>query len=255
MEARPVGMVMSGIVYLVGAGPGDVQLLTLRAADLISDADIVLYDRLVDQSVLDIIPEGVSKEYVGRQVGDDATHQNNTNDAMRRYADEGKRVVRLKGGDPGIFGRGGEEAMFLKECGIPYELVPGITSGVGSATYSGIPLTYRGYSSSVVFVTGHEDPEKKSESVRWQRLATSVDTIVVMMGLSRLGAICSQLVRGGMDPTTPVAVIQNGTTKSHRTVEGTVSTIADIVDSVDLRPPVNIVIGKVAGLRQMLQWR
>ena len=239
-------------VYLVGAGPGDPGLLTVRAAELLRTAEVVLYDRLVSDSILDMA-RGARMVYVGRAVGDDAAHQDSTNDMMLKYGRECERVVRLKGGDPMVFGRGGEEARFLKSHGIKYEMVPGITSGLGSATYSGIPLTYRGLSSSVAFVTGHEDPTKGEEAVKWEGLARSVDTIVIMMGLSRIGVICEGLMRGGMDPQTPAAVIQNGTTPEHHMVCGVVSDIADLVRG--MRPPANIIIGRVAGLGAELAWR
>ena len=242
-------------VYLVGAGPGDPGLLTMRAAELLRTAEVVLYDRLVTDSVLALIHGDARRVYVGRAVGDDTTHQNSTNDMMLKYGREYERVVRLKGGDPMIFGRGGEEARFLKSHGIKYEIIPGITSGLGSATYSGIPLTYRGHASSVVFVTGHEDPTKDVEAVKWERLAGSVDTIVIMMGLSRIGVICEGLVRGGMDPETPAAVICNGTTPAHDEVHGTVSSISGVVRARNMRPPANIIIGRVAGLGTELAWR
>lgn len=242
-------------VYLVGAGPGDPGLLTMRAAELLQKADVVLYDRLVDESVIAMIPNATKKVYVGRTVGDDTSHQNSTNQYMLEYAETMKTVVRLKGGDPIIFGRGGEEAQFLKKHNIKYEIVPGITSGIGSATYSGIPLTFRGYSSSVVFVTGHEDPLKETESVRWQNLAKSVDTIVIMMGLSRIGTICDELMRGGMDPAIPVSVIQNGTTSRQEIVTGPLSDIARIVKESGMSPPANIIIGRVVDLHQELRWR
>lgn len=242
-------------VYLVGAGPGDPGLLTMRAAELLQQADIVLYDRLVDDSVIAMIPDGTKKVYVGRAVGDDASHQNDTNRQMLHHAKSMKKVVRLKGGDPIIFGRGGEEAQFLKRHNIKYEIIPGITSGLGSATYSGIPLTYRGHSSSVAFVTGHEDPLKETESVRWQNLAKSVDTIVIMMGLSRIRTICGELARGGMDLETPVSVIQNGTTAKHKMITGTIYDIADIVEESGMSPPANIIVGRVVGLHGELKWR
>lgn len=242
-------------VYLVGAGPGDPGLLTLRAAELLQQADVVLYDRLVDDSIVAMIPGGTERIYVGRAVGDDTSHQNDTNQYMLECAKTMKTVVRLKGGDPIIFGRGGEEAQFLKRHNIKYEIIPGITSGIGSATYSGIPLTYRGHSSSVVFVTGHEDPLKEDESVRWQNLAKSVDTIVIMMGLSRIRTICDELIQGGMDYGTPVSVIQNGTTTKHKMITGVISDIADIVERSGMSPPANIIIGKVVNLHQELKWR
>jgi len=246
---------MTGKVYLVGAGPGDSKLITLRAVELLKKADVVLYDRLVSKKIISLIPKTAKKIYVGRAVGDDTTHQNTTNDLMLKYAKSKKNIVRLKGGDPIIFGRGGEEAEFLKEHKVKYEIIPGITSGIGSATYAGIPLTHRNYSSSVVFVTGHEDPEKKKEAVKWKRLAKSVDTIVIMMGLSRIDIICKQLIAGGLDKTTPVAVIQNGTTPQQRMVKGNVSNIAKYVKAEKITPPTNIIIGKVVDLSDTLGWR
>jgi len=246
---------MTGKVYLVGAGPGDSKLITLRAVELLKNADVVLYDRLVSKKIISLIPKTAEKIYVGRAVGDDTTHQNTTNDLMVKYAKSKKNIVRLKGGDPIIFGRGGEEAEFLKEHNVKYEIVPGITSGIGSATYAGIPLTHRKYASSVVFVTGHEDPEKRKEAVKWKRLAKSVDTIVIMMGLSRIDLICKELIAGGMDKETPVAVIQNGTTPKQKTVVGTLSNIAKIVKSNKIPPPTNIIIGKVVDLSKTIGWK
>ena len=246
---------MTGKVYLVGAGPGDSKLITLRAVELLKKADVVLYDRLVSKKIISLIPKSAEKIYVGRAVGDDTTHQNTTNDLMVKYAKSKKNIVRLKGGDPIIFGRGGEEAEFLKEHNVKYEIVPGITSGIGSATYAGIPLTHRKYASSVVFVTGHEDPEKRKEAVKWKRLAKSVDTIVIMMGLSRIDLICKELIAGGMDKETPVAVIQNGTTPKQKTVVGTLSNIAKIVKSNKITPPTNIIIGKVVDLSKTIGWK
>ena len=246
---------MTGKVYLVGAGPGDSKLITMRAVELLQKADVVLYDRLVSKKIISLIPKSAKKIYVGRAVGDDTTHQNSTNDLMVIHAKSKKNVVRLKGGDPIIFGRGGEEAEFLKEHNIKYEIVPGITSGIGSATYAGIPLTHRQHSSSVVFVTGHEDPEKKIEAVKWKRLAKSVDTIVIMMGLSRIDTICKQLIAGGLDKNMPVAVIQNGTTPQQKMVKGTVSNIAKLVKTKKITPPTNIIIGKVVDLSDTIGWR
>lgn len=238
-------------VYLVGAGPGDERLLTVGAADLLRRADIVLYDRLVGRGVLDMVPGTARLVYVGRAVGDDTAHQDATNRAMLEAAASagpGGTVVRLKGGDPTMFGRGGEEAEFLARHGVQCEFVPGITSGAGSAAYEGIPLTHRALSSSVAFVAGHEDPSKKRGAVQWRLLARSVDTIVVMMGLSRIRRICDELVAGGMDPSTPVAVVENGTTPLHRSVRGTLSDIGGAVEAAGVRPPANIIIGAVSGL-------
>jgi len=246
---------MSGKVYLVGAGPGDHKLITMRAVELLQKADVVLYDRLVSKKIISMIPKSAERAYVGRAVGDDAAHQDATNDLMARHAESGRHVVRLKGGDPMIFGRGGEEAEFLKSRKIKYEIVPGITSGIGSATYAGIPLTHRRHASSVAFVTGHEDPGKKGEAVKWGRLAGSVDTIVVMMGLSRIDVICRQLVAGGMDRKTPAAVIQDGTTPKQKMITGTVADIASRAKSGGIRPPANIIIGRVVDLSKTVGWK
>ncbi|HXX06225.1 MAG TPA: uroporphyrinogen-III C-methyltransferase, partial [Candidatus Bathyarchaeia archaeon] len=159
---------MKGKVFIVGAGPGDPKLITMKAVEVIKDADIVLYDRLVSKKIIAMIPKKTERVYVGRNVGDDYKHQDVTNQLMVQYAKKRKNVVRLKGGDPFIFGRGGEEAEFLKDNKIKYEIIPGITSGIGSAEYSGIPLTHRDYASSVAFVTGHEDAKKSTETVNWK---------------------------------------------------------------------------------------
>ena len=246
---------MTGKVYLVGAGPGDPDLITLKAIELIKKADVVLYDRLVSKKILAMIPKRCKSIYVGRAVGDDTTHQDSTNELMVKYAKLKKTVIRLKGGDPIIFGRGGEEAEFLKSFKIKYEIIPGITSGIGSATYAGIPLTHRQFASSVVFVTGHEDPEKKTEVVKWKKLAKSVDTIVIMMGLSRIEEISKKLIDGGMDKTTPVAVIQNGTTPKQKMIKGTISNISNKIKRNKIRPPTNIIIGRVVDLSDIIGWR
>ncbi|MDR3782028.1 MAG: uroporphyrinogen-III C-methyltransferase, partial [Candidatus Nitrosotalea sp.] len=217
---------MTGKVFIVGAGPGDPKLITLKAVEAIKSSDVVLYDRLVSKKIVAMIPKKSEKMYVGRDVGDDYKHQDATNDLMVQLAKKNKNVVRLKGGDPFIFGRGGEEAEFLRKHKVKYEIVPGITSGIGSAEYSGIPLTHRDYASSVVFVTGHEDAKKKEGAVDWKKLAKAVDTIVIMMGLSRLEIISKKLISGGLDKNTPVAVIQNGTTDEHRMIKGTLSNIS-----------------------------
>ena len=246
---------MTGKVYLVGAGPGDPKLITLRAVDLIKKADVVLYDRLVSKKILSMIPKRAVSIYVGRAVGDDTAHQETTNELMVKYAKLKKSVVRLKGGDPIIFGRGGEEAEVLKSFNVKYEIIPGITSGIGSATYAGIPLTHRQLASSVVFVTGREDPEKKTEIVKWKKLAKSVDTIVIMMGLSRIGIISKKLIDGGMDKDMPVAVIQNGTTPQQKMIKGTISNIANKIQRNKIKPPTNIIIGRVVDLSDIIGWK
>jgi len=246
---------MIGKVYLVGAGPGDPKLITLRAVELLKMADVVLYDRLVSKKILAMVPKKAKKVYVGRDVGDDYLHQESTNELMIKYAKTKKNIVRLKGGDPIIFGRGGEEAEYLKKRKIRFEIVPGITSGIGSATYAGIPLTHRKFASSVVFVTGHEDLQKSKDKVRWKKLAKSVDTIVIMMGLSRIGIICKQLIEGGMNKKTPVAVIQEGTTPQQKMITGNVSNISKLVTQKKIRPPSIIIIGKVVNLSKTIGWK
>jgi len=245
---------MKGKVYIVGAGPGDPSLLTLKALDLIKSADIVLYDRLVSDGILKMIPSHVQKVYVGRNISDDYAHQEETNKLMVQHAKDGRNVVRLKGGDPFIFGRGGEEAEFLRENGIDFEIVPGIPSATASPAYAGIPLTHRLLSSSVAIVTGHEDAKKDELAVRWKELAGAVDTIVVLMGMGRLKQIVDDLVDAGMSKDTEVAIIESGTTKEQKVLLGNLDNIVDKVKDSGIRPPAIIVIGKVAGLAEKLNW-
>jgi uroporphyrin-III C-methyltransferase len=246
---------MTGKVFIVGAGPGDPKLITLKAVEVIKSSDVVLYDRLVSKKIVAMIPKKAEKMYVGRDVGDDYKHQDMTNDIMIKFAKKNKNVVRLKGGDPFIFGRGGEEAEFLRKHKVKYEIIPGITSGIGSAEYSGIPLTHRDYASSVVFVTGHEDAKKTEGVVDWKKLAKAVDTIVIMMGLSRLEIISKRLISGGLNKNTPVAVIQNGTTDEHRMIKGTLSNIFKKVKEAKIKPPTIIIVGKVVNLSDKIGWR
>ena len=212
---------------------------------LFRSADIVLYDRLVSDDILKMIPSNVQKVYVGRNVGDDYAHQEETNKLMVNHAKDGRKVVRLKGGDPFIFGRGGEEAEFLRENDIEFEIVPGISSASASPAYAGIPLTHRLLSSSVAIVTGHEDAKKDELTVRWKELASAVDTIVVLMGMGRLKQIVNDLVGAGMSKDTDVAIIESGTTKEQKVLLGNLSNIVDKVKNSDIKPPAIIVIGKV----------
>ena len=246
---------MTGKVFIVGAGPGDPKLITIKAVDAIKSSDVVLYDRLVSKRIVAMIPKTSEKLYVGRDVGDDYKHQDTTNDMMVKFAKKNKNVVRLKGGDPFIFGRGGEEAEFLRKHKVKYEIIPGITSGIGSAEYSGIPLTHRDYASSVAFVTGHEDAKKTEGVVNWKKLGKSVDTIVIMMGLSRIEIISKKLINGGLNKNTPVAVIQNGTTDEHRMIKGTLSNISKKINDSKIKPPAIIVVGKVVNLSDKIGWR
>ena len=246
-------MKKSGRVFICGAGPGDPKLITLRAMELLKTCDVVLYDRLVGKEIIDQIPPSAEKVYVGRTVGDPTTHQDSTNALMVRYAKKGKSVLRLKGGDPFIYGRGAEEAGYLTERGVEFEIVPGITSAIASPAYAGIPLTHRRYSSSVAIVTGHEGAEKDEAAIRWDRLAGAVDTIVVLMGIGQLEQISGDLIKAGMKKSIKVAIVESGTTDKQRVIRGTLGTIAGIAKKAEVRPPAVIVIGKVAGMDK-LEW-
>ncbi|GBC73064.1 Uroporphyrinogen-III C-methyltransferase [archaeon HR04] len=242
----------NGKVYIVGAGPGDPGLLTIKALKVIEQADVVLYDRLVSDGVLGFIPEYVEKVYVGREVGDDPTHQDTTNMLMLKYAREGKKVVRLKGGDPFIFGRGGEEAEFLVEHGIEFEIVPGVTSAIAAPAYAGIPLTHRAYSSSLAIITGHEATKDK-HGIDIAGIAKAVDTLVVLMGISNLKDIVDTLLSNGIADDTPIAIVEYGTVKDKQRV--TISTLKKIVEYArDVRPPAVIVIGRTVDLAERLRW-
>jgi uroporphyrin-III C-methyltransferase len=246
---------MRGTVYICGAGPGDPKLMTIRAMELLKECDVVLYDRLVGQEIVDQIPASAEKVYVGRAVGDPTTHQKHTNELMAKYALEGKDVLRLKGGDPFIFGRGAEEAEYLQKRGVKFEIVPGITSAIAGPAYAGIPLTHRRYSPSVAIVTGHEGIDSKGEvSVRWQKLPGAVDTIVVMMGIGQMEQISHDLIKGGMKPKTKVAIIENGTTEKQRVFSATLATAAKAVQKNSIRPPAIVVIGDVASLHDKIAW-
>jgi uroporphyrin-III C-methyltransferase len=247
-------MSKGGKVYICGAGPGDPGLATVKAMNLVATCDVVLYDRLVSKEIVSKIPAGTEKVYVGRSVGDPTTHQEDTNKLMVKYAKQGKSVLRLKGGDPFIFGRGAEEAQYLLKHRIPFEIVPGITSAIASPAYAGIPLTHRKHSSSVAIVTGHEDPEKDELVVNWKKLAGAVDTIVVLMGIGQLDAICEDLKKAGLKKNTKVAVIESGTTKKQRLVAGTLETIGRKTRKEGLHPPAVVVIGSVTGLSGELTW-
>lgn len=246
---------MKGKVYICGAGPGDLGLMTVRAMELVKTCDVILYDRLVGQGIVDQFPANAEKVYVGRAVGDPTTHQRRTNELMARYAKKGKSVLRLKGGDPFIFGRGAEEAEYLREGGIEFEIIPGITSAIASPAYAGIPLTHRQHSSSVVIVTGHEGEDNNGSSpVDWKKLPDTVDTIVIMMGIGQLEQISRDLMKGGMKKNTQAAIVESGTTEKQRVITGTIGTIARVAAKNNVRPPAIVVIGKVASLHGKIGW-
>jgi uroporphyrinogen III methyltransferase/synthase len=239
-------------VYLVGAGPGDPGLLTLRGRAALRRADVVVYDRLVDRRLLDLAPRRALRIFAGKAAGDHALPQATINALLLTHAAAGRRVVRLKGGDPFVFGRGGEEAEALAAHGIPFTIVPGVSAAVAVPAYAGIPLTHRGVASSLLVVTGHEDGCKPAARVDWGRLADAADTLVILMGLRALPRIVDALLAHGRRPDTPVALIQEGTTRKQRTVVGT---LADITArAVGLMPPVVIVVGEVVTLRGRLAW-
>ena len=244
------------MIYLVGSGPGDPGLFTLKGLRCLQEADTVVYDRLAPESLLRHAREEADLIYVGKKPGDEqAMKQEEINVLLVDLGRAGKNVVRLKGGDPYIFGRGGEEALALIEAGIPFQVVPGVTSGIAAPAYAGIPVTHRGVSTSVAFVTGHEDPTKGRSDVDWTRLANAADTLVLYMGVGRLREISAGLVSAGRSPETPIAVIRWGTVLEQHTVSGTLENIADRVAEADLKPPAITVVGDVVALREAgLDW-
>ena len=241
-----------GEVYLVGAGPGDPELLTLKALRLMHKADIVLYDRLVSEAILLKLRPDADKVFVGKARSDHAVPQADLNSMLVRLAKEGKKVLRLKGGDPFIFGRGGEEIETLAEAGVAFQVVPGITAASGCATYAGIPLTHRDYSQSVRFLTGHI--RDGGVPLNWSLLAQEQQTLAFYMGLSGLAIICEELLAHGMEKDMPVAVIQQGTTRDQKVSVGTLESIVEQARNDDIQPPTLIIIGRVVALRDRLDW-
>lgn len=241
-------------VFICGAGPGDPELITVKAMKLLKSCDVVFYDRLVSKEIIDQIPSKSKTIFVGRSAGDAANHQDYTNKLMVEHANKGKRVLRLKGGDPFIFGRGAEEAEYLFKHNVKFEIVPGITSAIGSAAYAGIPLTHRRFSSSVAIVTGHEDPSKSESSVNWSKLAFAVDTLVILMGIEQLSRITGILINSGMKKNTEVAIIENGTTRKQREITGNLGNIVRKAHSARIEAPAIIIFGKVVSLHKKLAW-
>ena len=241
-----------GEVYLVGAGPGDPELLTLRAARLLGQADVILYDHLVAPEILEFARRDAQRIYVGKERKKHTMEQTAINDLLVHLARQGKRVVRLKGGDPFMFGRGGEEIELLSAQGVPFQIVPGVTAALGVASYAGIPLTHRDHAQACVFVTGH----LKDGSIRldWEALARPRQTVVVYMGLLGLPVLCGKLIEHGMPAGTTAAIVQQGTTRSQRVVVGSLQTLPGLASSARLRPPTLIIVGEVVRLRQRLAW-
>ena len=243
-----------GTVYLVGAGPGDPGLMTRRALELIASADAILYDRLIPPGALDGARPDADLRYVGKQPGGHSMEQEQINELLVELARSRGVVVRLKGGDPFVFGRGGEEAQALAEAGVPFEVVPGVTAGVAAPAYAGIPVTHRDDASAVAFVTGHEDPEKPESALDWAALAAFPGTLVLYMGVRNLPQIAERLIAAGRPADEPVAVVERGTLPDQRTVSGTLADIAARVAEAGLRPPAITLVGPVARLRERLEW-
>jgi len=241
-----------GKVYLVGSGPGDPELLTLKARRLIDTADVIVYDQLPGKAILDSMPQNAEKIDAGKYAGDHKLSQWETNKLLIEKAKEGKMVVRLKGGDPYMFGRGGEEAEELVEAGIEFTVVPGITSAIAAPAYAGIPVTHRDHASMVTFITGHEDPTKDKSALDWEILAKFDGTIVILMGIKMLGRNAGELLKHGKNPETPVALVERGTRPDQRVTIGTLETIADLAEERGVKAPAITIIGDVVKVHEIL---
>jgi uroporphyrinogen III methyltransferase/synthase len=247
-------MAAKGFVSLIGAGPGDPDLLTLRGADALAAADVVVYDYLANPALLAHARLETERIYVGKEAGCHALSQDEINALLVEQARAGRRVARLKGGDPFVFGRGSEEALALVGAGVPFEVIPGVTSAVAVPAYAGIPVTHRGLASSFAVITGHEDPTKEKIAMDWSCLATSVDTLVFLMGIGNLPQLVEQLVAHGRPADTPVALVRWGTMPDQQTVSGTLADIVDKAQEAGLKPPAVTVVGQVAALCERLRW-
>src|SRR5437899_1589705 len=247
-------MAAPGTVYLVGAGPGDPGLVTRRALDLVRAADVIVHDRLVPAGLVAEARPDAELHYVGKEPGSPTMEQEAINELLADLARSGHSVVRLKGGDPFVFGRGGEEAQALKAAGIPFEVVPGVTAGIAAPAYAGVPVTHRDAASAVAFVTGHEDPAKAESALDWEALARFPGTLVFYMGVKQLAEIARRLAEAGRPADEPAAVVERGTLPGQRTVVGTLADIAERVEREGIRPPAVTVVGPVARLGDELAW-
>ncbi|MEX1029575.1 MAG: uroporphyrinogen-III C-methyltransferase [Paenibacillaceae bacterium] len=243
-----------GKVYLVGAGPGDPKLITVRGMEALERADVVVYDRLASPRLLQRLKPGAEKIYVGKRTDRHTMKQDDINQLLVDLALQGKVVTRLKGGDPTIFGRVGEEAELLVEHGIEFEIVPGVTSATAVPAYAGIPVTHRDYASSIAIVTGHENPEKLDMNIKWDKLTPATDTMIFLMGIAKIEYIRDQLILHGKAPETPVALIRWGTRVNQQTLIGTLANIAEKVEEMNFKPPAVILVGEVVKLREKLNW-
>lgn len=243
-----------GFVSLVGGGPGDPGLLTLKGMECLRRAEVVIYDHLVNERLLQYAPPGVELIYAGKKGGQHALEQEEISALLADRARRGMRVVRLKGGDPFLFGRGGEEAEDLTKAGIPFEVIPGVSSAIAVPAYAGIPLTHRGYTSTVAFVSGHEDASRESSRIPWEKIATGIGTLVFLMGYGQLRSIAERLIQEGRDPKTPVALIRWGTLPQQETIVGSLRDIARRAEEAHFSPPVILVVGEVVRLRPILNW-
>lgn len=245
---------MAGKVWLVGAGPGDISLITVKGMECIKHADVLVYDRLVNPELLTFAPEYCEKINVGKESDHHPIPQQEINQILADHAKAGKKVVRLKSGDPYVFGRGGEEAQLLVEQQVPFEVVPGVTSAIGGLTYAGIPVTHRDHASSFHVVTGHLRADKEKDPINWQALAQLPGTIVILMGVSNLANITEELMQYGKSADTPVGIIMWASRANQRVVTGTLSTIVQVAKEQKVKPPALIVIGEVVGLHNMLDF-
>lgn len=248
-------MADKGFVYLVGAGPGDPGLFTLKGKRILQSAEVIIYDRLVNEKILAFAPGNAELIYVGKESSHHSLPQEEINQLLVSKAAEGKRVIRLKGGDPFVFGRGGEEAQYVKNHDIGFEVVPGVTSAVAVPAYAGIPVTHRDNTSSLTIVTGHEKADKSESSVNWQELGTGIGTIVFLMGVENLPFICQQLIKHGRDPATPVALVRQGTLPDQEVLTGQLGNIMVRKQQAGFKPPAVIVVGEVVKLRETLKWQ
>lgn len=248
-----VKKVLAGKVFLIGAGPGDPGLLTLKGLQILKKADVVIYDRLVHDQIIKLIPKRARKVYLGKELGWADAIQHKINDLMVREVKVGRNVVRLKGGDPFTFGRGGEEVQYLKRSGVKFEVVPGVTSAFAAPAYAGIPVSHRDFSSSVAVVTGNKEGGGVSK-VNWGKIGACIDTIVVLMGVQQLDYIVNSVLGSGRSPKTDVAIIEWGTTEKQRTIYGVLGNIVEKARNSHLESPAVIVIGKVVKLGEELRW-